>query len=198
MTEDGNSAGGAADAARKLAEPAPRTFSEFLESVSPAQLVKVTNLWGLGRAPGSAPFKQLMVPDIQLHCTSNDCNGLRFYRFEGGERNLYRAENSLDTFISYRCSNCQSSQKVFSLHAVLSQQFSIGGDDRAAKLQGQAAVEIEPKCTRIPLHPLGSPSPPPAIPDKLLIAISESRQVLRKSARHPANAGLRFIRIVTQ
>jgi hypothetical protein len=118
MSEDGNSAEGGAEAARKLAEPAPRRFSEFLESVSPAQLVKVTNLWGLERASGGAPFKQLMVPDIQLHCTSNDCNGLRFYRFEGGERNLYRAEDSLDTFISYRCSNCQSSQKLFSLHAV--------------------------------------------------------------------------------
>jgi hypothetical protein len=25
-------------------------------------------------------------------------------------------------------------------------QSGVGGDDRAAKLQGQAAVEIEPKC----------------------------------------------------
>src|SRR5262249_61667382 len=42
----------------------------------------------------------------------------------------------------------------------------------------------------IPIHPPGSPSPPPAIPDKLLIAISESRRPLRKSVHHPGSAGL--------
>jgi hypothetical protein len=117
MSEDGNSAEGAAEAARKLVEPAPRTFGEFLESVPPAQLVKVTHLWGSQRQSGSSSYKQLLVPDIQLHCTSNDCNALRFYRFEGGETNLYRGENLLDTFITYRCSNCRSSGKIFSLHA---------------------------------------------------------------------------------
>ena len=35
---------------------------------------------------------------------------------------------------------------------------------------------------RIPFHPLGPPSRPPAIRDKLLIAISESRHPLPKSA----------------
>src|SRR5262249_32306375 len=34
-----------------------------------------------------------------------------------------------------------------------------------------------------------SPSPPPPIPDKLLIAISESRRPLPKAAGHPGNAG---------
>src|SRR5262249_27532651 len=33
------------------------------------------------------------------------------------------------------------------------------------------------------------PSPPPPNPDKLLIAISESRRPLRKSTGHPGNAG---------
>jgi hypothetical protein len=34
-----------------------------------------------------------------------------------------------------------------------------------------------------------SPSPPPPNPDKLLIAISESRRPLLKSTGHPGNAG---------
>jgi hypothetical protein len=42
----------------------------------------------------------------------------------------------------------------------------------------------------IPIHPRGSPSPHPPIQDKLLIAISESRRALPKSARHPRNVGL--------
>src|SRR5262249_11684410 len=41
-----------------------------------------------------------------------------------------------------------------------------------------------------PIHPLGSPSPPPAIQDKPPCAISESRPPLEKSERHPGNAGL--------
>src|SRR5262249_50297883 len=49
----------------------------------------------------------------------------------------------------------------------------------------QNRAEEHPNLT----HPPGSPSPPPTIPDKLLIAISESRRPLRKSVRHPANAG---------
>ena len=60
MSEDGNSAEGAAEAARKLVEPAPRTFGEFLESVPPAQLVKVTHLWGSQRQSGSSSYKQLL------------------------------------------------------------------------------------------------------------------------------------------
>src|SRR5262249_3157787 len=41
----------------------------------------------------------------------------------------------------------------------------------------------------IPIHRLRSPSPPPPIPDKLRIAISESRRPLPKSTGHPENAG---------
>jgi hypothetical protein len=43
---------------------------------------------------------------------------------------------------------------------------------------------------------LGSPSPPPAIQDKPLCAISESRRPLRKSERHPGNA--RFIELLAR
>jgi hypothetical protein len=55
MSEDGNSAEGAAEAARKLAEPAPRTFSEFLESVSPAA-GKGHKFMGLGAGTRQCTF----------------------------------------------------------------------------------------------------------------------------------------------
>ena len=42
----------------------------------------------------------------------------------------------------------------------------------------------------IPIHPSGSPSPPRAIQNKLLIAISESRKSRRNSVHYPVNAGL--------
>ena len=52
----------------------------------------------------------------------------------------------------------------------IGQQSGIGGDHGAAKLQHQAAVEIEPESTVDSIHPSGSPSPPRSIQDKLLIA----------------------------
>ena len=39
----------------------------------------------------------------------------------------------------------------------IGEQSGIGGDDGAAKLQRQAAVEIEPESTRFRIHPLGAP-----------------------------------------
>jgi hypothetical protein len=69
----------------------------------------------------------------------------------------------------------------------IGEQPGIGGDHGAAKLEHQAAVKIEPDGIRFRFT--RSPSPPPAIQDKLLCAISESRRPLRKSARHRGNAG---------
>ena len=62
--------------------------------------------------------------------------------------------------------------------------------NRTAKLEHQAAVKIEPKSIRIPIHPPGAPSPPRSIQNKLLMPISESLRASRKSVRHPGNAGL--------
>jgi hypothetical protein len=50
---------------------------------------------------------------------------------------------------------------------------------------GQNRAEQHP----IPIHPSGSPSPPRAIQNKLLIAISESRRPRRNSVHYPVNAG---------
>src|SRR5262249_55245683 len=50
---------------------------------------------------------------------------------------------------------------------------------------GQNRAEQHP----IPIHPSGSPSPPRAIQNKLLIAISESRKSRRNSVHYPVNAG---------
>jgi len=69
----------------------------------------------------------------------------------------------------------------------IGQQPSIGSHHGAAKLQHQAAVKMEPH--PIPIHPSGSSSPPRAIHDKLLIAISESCKPRRNSLRYPVNAG---------
>src|SRR5262249_52945896 len=80
-------------------------------------------------------------------------------------------------------------QTEYVVEFAISQQPSIGGHQGAAKLEHQAAVENPAEQHPIPIHPLGAPSPPRSIDDKLLIAISESRRPRRNSVRYPVNAG---------
>lgn len=56
------------------------------------------------------------TPDLQLHCWSAACNGARFFRFSSA--NSPTIDDKWKFFhLQYRCSNCQASEKLFSLHA---------------------------------------------------------------------------------
>src|SRR5262245_31596602 len=72
----------------------------------------------------------------------------------------------------------------------ISQQPSIGGHQGAAKLEHQAAVEIQPNSIRSRFTPWVRHGLPRSIQGKMLIAISESRRPRRNSVRYPVNAGL--------
>jgi hypothetical protein len=63
-------------------------------------------------------------------------------------------------------------QTEYVVEFAISQQPSIGGHQGAAKLEHQAAVEIEPNSNR---SRFTAPWPPRSIQGKMLIAISESR-----------------------
>jgi hypothetical protein len=67
------------------------------------------------------------------------------------------------------------------------QQSRIGRDHGAAKLQYHLRSKSSLRTSSFD-SPAGAIAASP-IPDKLLIAISESRRALPKSARHPGNAG---------
>src|SRR5262249_25501762 len=62
---------------------------------------------------------------------------------------------------------------------------SPGSRETGASSGGRNPAEQHP----FPFHPSGSPSPPRAIQNKLLIAISESRKSRRNSVHYPVNAG---------
>jgi hypothetical protein len=79
-------------------------------------------------------------------------------------------------------------QTEYVVEFAISQQPSIGGHQGAAKLEHQAAVEIQPNSTRSRFTPWGA-MPPGSIQGKMLIAISESRRPRRNSVRYPVNAG---------
>lgn len=94
--------------------PKPITFADFLESVSPSQLTEVTDLYER-KWSNSGPYYQLNVPQLQLHCTNDKCNGLRFFRYKEGDRILRTNDNIASTYLTYLCSNCQKEQKVYSV-----------------------------------------------------------------------------------
>jgi hypothetical protein len=99
-------------------ERTPITFAEFLESTPPSQLTKTTDLWKNERTPSGAVRDQLLVPQLQLHCTSQTCNGPRFFRYMDGDRIFSFNSPELQTYITYLCSNCRQIRKMYSLLVV--------------------------------------------------------------------------------
>jgi len=95
-------------------EPAPISFTEFLENVPPSQWRKVLDGCQIKHTPAGAAYHELARPELELHCSSDSCNGPRFFRYEEGSVNLIRGEQKM-TYLTYVCSNCREGRKIFSL-----------------------------------------------------------------------------------
>jgi hypothetical protein len=108
--------------AAKAPEAIP--FAEFLEEVPPSQQKKVTDLIVEKSYPSGGRYWELATPELQLHCSSTTCNGLRFFRFSAGDTEITSRTTSKLTYLTYVCSNCRRTKKMFSIYAV------IDGDDR--------------------------------------------------------------------
>ena len=137
------------------------SLAEFLESAPPNQEFQVADLsvWkpaGVGRpAAGSV----LNTPDIQLHCTDEACNGLRFFRSVSPLMELKDSVPRLP-YLIYRCSNCRRTTKVFSFH--------ISKEDAGYG-----------KCYKYGEHP----SFGPPTPDRLIKLIGPDRELFLKGRR---------------
>lgn len=100
-----------------------QTLSEFLESTPPNQWRNILNLSGpqnIGPYPNSS--RALNRPELKLHCSDDSCNGIRFFRCTG----VYKCPGPhlrTDTYnylyVSYQCSNCLRTIKVYSFIAIL-------------------------------------------------------------------------------
>lgn len=99
-------------------EPSPTPFSEFLESTPPGSITNVTNLAKARHyAGGNYAGHQLVTPEIQLHCPSESCNGIRFFRRSSQSVPDIPDDNWHHFYVSYVCSNCRKFEKTFSLAA---------------------------------------------------------------------------------
>jgi len=111
------------DEQQSTSEPAQSeeniTLAQFLESVSPGQVREIKiRLAVQAKNQSGHPIRfRLRLPEIQLHCPSDTCNGERFFRAdEEREQHLdVRYPNWNFDYVTYKCSNCQKQQKTFAL-----------------------------------------------------------------------------------
>jgi len=73
-------------------------------------------------------------PDLLLHCFSEECNGLRFFRHT--EPSIYPKKGAWARgYVSYWCKNCQKTVKIFALTVLCT-----GSDDGSAYKYGELPV----------------------------------------------------------
>jgi len=146
-------------------------LSEFLQSTPPNQWRYISNLFMQHTGPYGNVIKEINTPELELHCSSDSCNGVRFFRCTKVFSNPgpHLEENSSNyLYVTYQCSNCQMTQKVYSLAVML--------------FTDEQSYEMCCKLGEIP--PYGPP-----IPSRLIKLIGPDRDVFLKG-RNCENQGL--------
>ena len=107
-------------------EVQPLPFATFLETRPPSQMNTVTDLW-VDVTRHSSVNAEISAPDLQLYCDDESCNGIRYYRYESGDRTIYNNGNSKNAFLHYVCANCQRSKKMFAIYVGIDRQTDNSG-----------------------------------------------------------------------
>ena len=160
-------------------EVTDQTLSEFLQSTPPNQWKHISNLSvETVENTGSYPMvsKGLNTPDLELHCSDDSCKGVRFFRCTNvfssagpySEGNTLKENKANYLYVIYQCSNCQMTQKVYSLAVML--------------FTDEQSYEMCCKLGEIP--PYGPPIPP-----RLIKLIGPDRDIFLKG-RNCENQGL--------
>jgi len=100
-------------------------FSEFLESIPPSTVTDITGLTETKHYGGGAEYYELLTPEIQLHCPDDACNGTRFFRCRTDAPKV-KSDGFSFIYITYLCSNCRKTEKIFSLAARRDQEKDSG------------------------------------------------------------------------
>jgi hypothetical protein len=97
-------------------EQKPVDFSEFLETIPPSTLTFVSFPGEVKRYGPSRYYDhhEIILPEVQLHCSNDTCNGMRFFRCKGKNATHVNQEFKF-IYITYQCSNCRNTEKIFSL-----------------------------------------------------------------------------------
>jgi len=153
------------------AKPAPITFADFLEGVPPSQSRIVMDVCSPRYNKGTTAINAhvLTTPELKLHCASDICNGPRIFRYEKGDQRIEFDETALLTYLTYLCSNCRATRKLFALHVSIK----------------DAADETSGICYKFGEYPNYGPS----TPTRLLRLFGKDREIFLKG-RQCENHGL--------
>jgi len=105
-----------------------QSISEFLEGTPPNQLIHISDISSWKFPDGYSSRRNVMrTPELQLHCPHESCNGIRFFRcVSGGGEFLKKGFEFF--YVTYRCSNCQETEKTYSLAAQVDEDGSDTGE----------------------------------------------------------------------
>ena len=143
-----------------------QTLSDFLQSTPPNQWRHISDLSISQHVGGYANVnREINTPDLELHCSGDSCNGVRFFRCTDvfSSTGTYLEENHVNyLYVTYQCANCQKTKKVYSLAVGLSTS------DQSRGL-----------CCK-----LGElPSYGPSVPSRLIKLIGPDRDIFLKGRR---------------
>jgi hypothetical protein len=156
--------GAVAMEAEAPAKPAMITVKEFLESVPPGQQRLVSDMGKKERGMHGINLR-FRFPELQLHCESNECAGLRF--FVSADVYGLDVDETKSNFVTYACKNCGRTRKTYALWNTLS------GDEVSGKMY---------KLGEFPQF--GPPNPP------RLISIMEMEKEYYLKGRRSENQGM--------
>lgn len=118
---------------RNAEKPIP--FSDFLENSPPNSLREIAFI----ATAVSGYMPEIVKPQLNLHCSSEQCNGSRFFRSADEPIQLGRTGYGR-VFLEYFCANCQNTCKTYALLISLEGAGATGKiDGRALKL-GEAPI----------------------------------------------------------
>lgn len=104
------------------------SISDFLECTPPNRVSHISDLSEYKFYSNTGRRLDTMrTPEIQLHCSSDSCNGVRFFRCVSGSGKQLK-ESYEFIYITYRCSNCQITEKTYSLAVKLDEEEKSTGE----------------------------------------------------------------------
>ena len=96
------------------------TITDFFEDTPPNRVSHISDLSEYKHTMIYGDCDVMRTPEIQLHCSNDACNGVRFFRcVSGAEKRLIQSYEFI--YVTYRCSNCQETIKTYSLAVKLVQ-----------------------------------------------------------------------------
>ncbi len=97
------------------------TIAEFLEGTPPNKFLNISDLSVHKMNSKTAYYENVLnTPEIQLHCSNDACNGVRFFRCMSGAGKVLKTSYEF-IFLTYICSNCQETEKTYSLAVKLTE-----------------------------------------------------------------------------